>query len=122
MLTRRPRLSSSAMADKSNGTIVVRLRDGEVRSLSGKFGFSVMEILKARGLVEAVCGGMCSCGTCLVRIAPDWAARIATMDEAEAALVGCLVETSSVGLRLGCQIPFGPELDGLSIDIVEEDY
>jgi 2Fe-2S ferredoxin len=81
-----------------------------------------MEAIRDAGVDEllALCGGCCSCATCHVIIAPDWAAQVggASGDESD------LLESSShrsPTSRLSCQITLDPTLDGLAVAIAPED-
>ncbi len=70
--------------------------------------------------VDAICGGLCSCGTCHVYIAHDWVGRLPPPAEDEAELLEEL-ENTREGSRLSCQIRFTEELDGLELEIAPEE-
>ena len=97
-------------------------RDGAQRTIEGKAGWSVMENIRDSGFDEllALCGGCCSCATCHVHVDDAWLDKLKPISADE----GDLLDSSShrvAGSRLSCQIPFGPELDGLAVTIAPED-
>ena len=49
--------------------VIVVTREGDVRTLTGEAGLTLMEITRDGGIDEllALCGGCCSCATCHVR-------------------------------------------------------
>lgn len=82
---------------------------------------SLMEALRELEYgVTAICGGMCSCATCHVYIAPDWAGRLPDRHSDEGDLLAELQfrqETS----RLSCQIPLSQDFDGLRVTLAPEE-
>ena len=102
--------------------LVIVGRDGTERTVEGKVGWSVMENIRDAGFDEllALCGGCCSCATCHVHVDGEWLSALPPMGADE----DDLLDTSShrvPGSRLSCQIEFGPELDGLRVQIAPED-
>lgn len=101
--------------------IVVVDRNGCEKVLDGRAGHSVMEILRDADVgVAAICGGMCSCATCHVWVDEKWIAKLAPPQAEEAELLSGLTNSQALS-RLSCQIPFGPELDGLRLTIAPEE-
>src|SRR5687768_13873847 len=96
-------------------------RDGNEHTVEARPGLKVMETLRELDFgVAAICGGMCSCATCHVYIAPEWLAKLPDQQGDERELVAELVgrrETS----RLSCQIPLSPALDGLRVTVAPEE-
>jgi len=70
--------------------------------------------------VDAICGGLCSCGTCHVYIAHDWVARLPPPAEDEAELLEEL-ENTREGSRLSCQVRFTEEMNGLELEVAPEE-
>jgi ferredoxin, 2Fe-2S len=103
--------------------IHVRERDGTERVVSTRLGGSLMEALRdADTGVEGICGGNCSCGTCHVYVAEDWAGLLAppSIDETDMLdAVGDVVERRQTS-RLGCQIPLTEAIDGIALEIAPE--
>ena len=102
--------------------LVVVNRDGEESSIEVGEGLTVMEAIRDNGFDEllALCGGCCSCATCHVHVDPASAAKLPEMSEDE----DDLLESSdhrAENSRLGCQIPFTQDLDGLKVTIAPED-
>jgi 2Fe-2S ferredoxin len=102
--------------------LIVTLRDGEEREIAGATGLSVMEVIRDSGIDEilALCGGCCSCATCHIHVDPEFAAKLPPISEDENDLLDSSSSRDEYS-RLSCQLPFGPELDGLKIRIAEED-
>ena len=97
-------------------------RDGTEKTVTGRAGWSVMEIIREAGFDEllALCGGCCSCATCHVHVGEEWLGRLKPVSADE----DDLLDSSSHRVptsRLSCQIDFGPELDGLVVTIAPED-
>ncbi|MGI9290564.1 MAG: 2Fe-2S iron-sulfur cluster-binding protein [Gammaproteobacteria bacterium] len=104
------------------GKILVTDRAGEKHEFELAAGDSVYEPLREidEG-IEALCGGMCSCATCHIFVAPEWAAKLEAPQDDELEL---LEETESYRKdesRLSCQIEFKDEFDGLTFTIAPEE-
>lgn len=71
--------------------------------------------------IDALCGGMMQCGTCHCYIADEWIGRTGAADADERAMIEALdgVEIRATS-RLSCQIQLGEELDGLVVEIPED--
>lgn len=63
------------------------------------------------------CGGVCSCATCHIHIAPEWAEKVGPATEEELDVLEFQDEYSS-NSRLSCQVEVKPELDGLVVHVV----
>ena len=97
-------------------------RAGEESTISVQDGLTVMEAIRDNGFDEllALCGGCCSCATCHVHVDPAFKDRLPAMSEDE----DDLLESSdhrNENSRLGCQVPFTADLDGLKVMIAQED-
>jgi 2Fe-2S ferredoxin len=97
-------------------------RAGEESTISVQDGLTVMEAIRDNGFDEllALCGGCCSCATCHVHVDPAFKDRLPAMSEDE----DDLLESSdhrNENSRLGCQVPFTADLDGLKVTIAQED-
>jgi 2Fe-2S ferredoxin len=97
-------------------------RAGQRHTLKTAPDGGLMELLRDNNMgIEAICGGGCSCATCHVFIATQWASRLPPRTDMENDL---LLATESYRLeesRLSCQIPLKQELDGLEVVIAPED-
>ncbi|MGN6500259.1 MAG: 2Fe-2S iron-sulfur cluster-binding protein [Tsuneonella sp.] len=102
--------------------LIVVNRAGEESTVDVGEGLTVMEAIRDNGFDEllALCGGCCSCATCHVHVDPAFKDKLPRMSEDE----DDLLESSDhrdENSRLGCQIPFTGELDGLKVTIAQED-
>jgi len=96
-------------------------RQGRLREIEAPAQGSLMEVLRDfDDGVTAICGGMCSCATCHVHVAPEWAGRLDPMQGDEKELISALTfqqETS----RLSCQVQLSEALDGLRVTLAPEE-
>ena len=102
--------------------IIVTTRDGEEKSVPFIPGTTLMQAICDGGVDEllALCGGVCSCGTCHVYLAAGFADPLpALSDDEDALLEGSTHRTPDS--RLSCQIRMTPELSGLRVTIAPED-
>jgi 2Fe-2S ferredoxin len=102
--------------------LIVVNRAGEESTIDVADGLTVMEAIRDNGFDEllALCGGCCSCATCHVHVDPAFKDRLPAMSEDE----DDLLESSdhrNGNSRLGCQVPFTADLDGLKVTIAQED-
>jgi 2Fe-2S ferredoxin len=102
--------------------LFVVTRAGEESEVDVADGLTVMEAIRDNGFDEllALCGGCCSCATCHVHVDPAFKDRLPAMSEDE----DDLLESSDhrdENSRLGCQVPFTADLDGLRVTIAQED-
>jgi 2Fe-2S ferredoxin len=101
--------------------LVVTDRDGKEHRIEGRVGVSVMETLRDQDFgVAAICGGMCSCATCHIWVAPEWVNRLPARQGDEQELLrelgSCRPES-----RLSCQVKFTEDLAGLKIAIAPDE-
>ena len=95
-------------------------REGAEHTLEASEGWSVMEIIREAGLpIEAACGGCCACATCHVYVDEEYRDRLESPSDEEDRMLdeAYMVQENS---RLGCQIPFSEELDGLKVTLAPE--
>lgn len=90
--------------------------DGSEQVIDATCGLSLMENAIANGIetIEAVCGGNAYCGTCRVHVEPDWRGVTGAVTEIELPMIETSGDTDP-GVRLACQIPVTPALDGLVV-------
>lgn len=98
--------------------INVTSRSGEHLALDCEPGLRLMDVLAERDLVEATCGGECSCATCQVYVDPMWLPRLPPQGDLEIELLDELLNTTERS-RLACQIDMTPALDGISLTVAK---
>lgn len=90
-------------------------RDGTRREVEAPVGLSVLEIAHKHNVdIEGACEGSLACSTCHVIVEPEWYDTLKDASEEEEDMLDLafgLTKTS----RLGCQIIFSEELDGLTV-------
>jgi 2Fe-2S ferredoxin len=102
-------------------TISVKDLDGQVHEIQAREGDSLMESLREHEWgVPAICGGLCSCGTCHVYLDPAWLDKFQQADGDEQDLLD-VFENTKGNSRLSCQLQLLPAHDGLKLTIAEED-
>jgi 2Fe-2S ferredoxin len=102
--------------------MVVTDRDGNVHEVEGRAGLKLMETLREYDYgVTAICGGLCSCATCHILIAPGWAGRLPVPQSDEKELLVELQHYEPERSRLSCQVDFTDSLDGLELTIAEDE-
>jgi ferredoxin, 2Fe-2S len=102
--------------------ITVIDRSGNAQEVEAETGLSVMEVIRDNGFDEllALCGGCCSCATCHVYVAEDYADKVPAMGEDENDLLDSTDHRTGAS-RLSCQIPVSDAIEGLTVTIAPED-
>lgn len=101
--------------------IIVTDREGAEHTIEGDAGLTVMEVLRDADMgVAAICGGCCSCATCHIYVAPEWAEKIPAAEGDEAELVNEL-EYHKDNSRLSCQVEFTDQMDGLKVTVAPDE-
>ena len=101
--------------------ISVKDLDGQVHEIVAREGESLMESLRQHEWgVPAICGGLCSCGTCHVYIDEAWLDKLQQADSDEQDLLDEF-DSLQANSRLSCQLPLLPVHDGLSLSIAPEE-
>ena len=97
-------------------------RDGKCWKIAGRAGDTVMDCAVDNGVpgIAAQCGGGCTCSTCHCYVREPWFGRLgpAVGDEAD---ILAFTPGARHNSRLACQIDLQPALDGLEVDIPEQD-
>jgi 2Fe-2S ferredoxin len=102
--------------------MLVTDREGEVHELEGTLGVKLMETLREYDYgVTAICGGLCSCATCHIFIAPDWMPRLPAPQGDEKELLVELQYYDPERSRLSCQVDFTEALDGLRLTVAPDE-
>ena len=102
--------------------LLVTNRRGEETSIDAPSGLSLMRVLCQAGFddILALCGGVCSCGTCHVYIDDAAEARLVPVSADEDALLEFSRQRRE-NSRLSCQLLVTAEFDGLRLTIAPED-
>lgn len=96
-------------------------REGQTHEIETRPQGSLMEALREFEYgVAAICGGMCSCATCHVQVAPEWVGKLQPPQSDENELISELTFRQASS-RLSCQIPLSQDLDGLSVTIAPDE-
>ncbi len=96
----------------SDVNLTVVDREGQTRNIAANSGDVLMQVLRDHvDLTLGTCGGAISCGTCLVRLSPEWLAAIDAADEDEAEMLEALGADSQS--RLSCQLRLDAAADGM---------
>lgn len=95
----------------------VTLPDGTPTRLQVSPGSTFMRAAVDAALdgIIGECGGAAMCGTCHVRVHPDWLSRLPAMSQNEDELLDCTAAQRLPNSRLGCQLRITEELDGLQL-------
>jgi ferredoxin, 2Fe-2S len=83
-------------------------------------GHSVMDGAISNSVpgIVADCGGACACATCHVYVDPEWMSVVGPASELEAAML-TVVETPKPESRLSCQISVTDAMNGLVVNLPE---
>ena len=95
---------------------------GERIEVEVENGYSVMDGAinnNVEGIV-AECGGACACATCHSYIDESWLARLPEMDDMEDSMLDAAYERKD-NSRLTCQIEMNDELDGLIVNVADNE-
>lgn len=97
------------------------LSDGSSQVVEGAIGDTVMRAA-VNAMVPGVlaeCGGACICATCHIKVDPVWVAQLPPMSDDEEAMLEGALDVNEYS-RLSCQIQLTPKLDGLKVNVPED--
>ena len=100
--------------------IYVYDRDGEKHTIEGVAGSSLMDPLRSADLVDATCGGSCSCATCHVYVDEKSYALLPVAGEEENEVIEFMEKVEDTS-RLACQIQLTEEMDGMPVTVAQEE-
>ena len=69
--------------------------------------------------VEGMCGGICSCATCHCYIPEAWQSQVSAMSDGENTMLENAIDRRA-NSRLGCQISVTPAMQGMRVELPEE--
>ena len=98
--------------------------DGERREVHASAGISAMTAAKIGGVpgIGAECGGSLSCGTCHVYVGSDQFQKLPNASREESEMLEYVASEVRHNSRLSCQITLTEALDGLILEIPEDQY
>lgn len=103
-------------------TIHVTDRGGNAHTVKVDNGLTLMEPLRELDQgIEALCGGMCSCATCHVFIAPEWFRKLPSVHSDELELLESTENFRAGESRLACQVKVTDAIDGISLTVAPEE-
>ena len=102
--------------------IIYRSRDGASQEVEVAAGYTLMEgaVDNNVGGIVAECGGACACATCHAYIDEAWIAKLPPIDDMEDAMLDSAMERRS-NSRLTCQIEVSDALDGLGLEVADNE-
>jgi len=85
-------------------------------------GSTLMEAARGNNIdgVVAECGGACACATCHVYIQEDWVGKLSPMGQAEKDMIEFALDPDATRSRLSCQIVLTDALDGITVNVPED--
>lgn len=91
--------------------------DNESTTLEADSG-SLMELAVSNGIsgIDGDCGGVCSCATCHVHVAPEHFEKVGEASEIEKDMLE-LDDNANEYSRLCCQVEVSDELDGVVLHV-----
>lgn len=94
---------------------------GETFEVDAETGTTVMEAAIKNSVpgIDAECGGACACATCHVYVDDAWKDKTGAAEAMEEDMLDFAFEVKS-NSRLSCQIRVSDELDGLVINLPEQ--
>lgn len=95
--------------------------DGTRYEVEAENGSTVMEnaIKNAVPGIEAECGGACACATCHVYVDENWSDKTGSPEAMEEDMLDFAFDVRPTS-RLSCQIKVTDELDGLVVNLPEQ--
>lgn len=102
--------------------VTYRAHDGSETVVEANAGTSLMQTAIANGIdgIVGECGGSAMCATCHVYVPEDWLQRLPPRSEVEDEMLDSAVAERKGNSRLSCQIVAAPEIDGIVVEMPEE--
>lgn len=101
--------------------LIITSPTGEVHELNAEANTTAMVNIRDAGIdgLLALCGGLCSCATCHVYVAPECVSMLDEMSADENELLDGSSRRTEFS-RLSCQILLTDALDGLRLTVADE--
>ena len=95
-----------------------------IQDVQYKAGQTVMQVAVDAGMdgMAADCGGLLTCATCHVYVAPDWMQRLPEAAADELGMLDFVAAERQPGSRLSCQVTLTETLDGLIVELPSTQY
>lgn len=95
-----------------------------IQDVPYKAGQTVMQVAVDAGTegIAADCGGLLTCATCHVIVAPDWVQRLPEATADELGMLDFVAAQRQASSRLSCQITLTEALDGLVVELPPTQY
>jgi 2Fe-2S ferredoxin len=96
--------------------------DGNQEEVDVPEGWSLMQAAINHGVegIEGECGGSCCCATCHVYVDEAYLDKLETMADNENEMLDNTASERKATSRLACQVKASADLDGLVVQIPEE--
>ena len=96
--------------------------DGVRHEVEVEVGYTVMEGAINNNIdgIVAECGGACACATCHSYIDESWLDKLPPMDDMEDSMLDAAYERTD-NSRLTCQIEMNDALDGLVVQVADNE-
>jgi len=96
--------------------------DGVRHEVEVEVGYTVMEGAINNNIdgIVAECGGACACATCHSYIDESWLDKLRPMDDMEDSMLDAAYERTD-NSRLTCQIEMNDALDGLVVQVADNE-
>ncbi|MCA1750428.1 MAG: 2Fe-2S iron-sulfur cluster binding domain-containing protein [Flavobacteriales bacterium] len=96
--------------------------DGNKHEVELPLGATIMEGAVQNDIkgIIAECGGSCMCATCHCYISDEFLDKLPEMEEEEDEMLEGAVAPRTERSRLGCQVRINAALDGLIVEIPQE--
>jgi 2Fe-2S ferredoxin len=105
-------------------TIHLVAADAAQTTLQVKPGQSLMQAAVAANVpgIEADCGGLMTCGTCHVYVREPFASQLPLPEQDEDTMLDFTAAQRRPNSRLSCQIALDASLDGLTVDLPDNQH
>jgi len=100
--------------------VIFKQPDGSQQEVDVPVGHSAMEAAIDNNIpgIVAECGGACACATCHAYVDEAWAAKLPVAEDMEDAMLDAALERRATS-RLTCQIEITDELDGIVLEVAD---
>lgn len=121
--TSKANLQASGAGENEMPKVIYRQYTGESAEVEVAADMNVMEGAVRNGVagIDGDCGGACACATCHVYVAKEWLGNLQEQSDMERTMLEFALNVRS-NSRLGCQIKLNSSLDGLTVDLPENQH